>query len=144
MARGKSDQNAAILEYALHHLERERDEIQAKIEHIRRQLGGRAVNSSSTSAAPSASSEPSKKRVLSEVGAKAHRRRAEAPMGRTSQSQGKRGVSSSGIRRTTDLRRYGFYHSKRRAISAIGPRAAILPASKNTASAASLTAKPVS
>jgi hypothetical protein len=66
MARGKSDQNAAILEYALHHLERERDEIQAKIDHIRRQLGGRAVNSSPTSAALSASSEPHKKRVLSE------------------------------------------------------------------------------
>ena len=26
MARAKADQNAAILEYALHHLERERDE----------------------------------------------------------------------------------------------------------------------
>ena len=67
MARGKADQNSAILEYALSHLERERDEIQAKIDHIRRQLGGRAVNSSATSDAPAdASSEPRKKRVLSE------------------------------------------------------------------------------
>jgi hypothetical protein len=66
MARGKSDQNAAILEYALSHLEREREEIQAKIEHIRRQLGGRAsVNSSATSATPAPSSAPHAKRVLS-------------------------------------------------------------------------------
>jgi hypothetical protein len=65
MARGKSDQNAAILEYALRHLERERDEIQAKIEHVRRQLGGRASNPSATPSAPAASSEPRKKRVLS-------------------------------------------------------------------------------
>jgi hypothetical protein len=60
MARGKSDQNAAILEYALRHLERERDEIQAKIEHIRRQLGGSAAS------ATAVSSEPRRKRVLSE------------------------------------------------------------------------------
>jgi len=60
MARGKSDQNAAILEYALRHLERERDEIQAKIEHIRRQLGSRI------SATPAISSEARPKRVLSE------------------------------------------------------------------------------
>jgi hypothetical protein len=66
MARGKSDQNAAILEYALRHLERERDEIQAKIEHVRRQLGGRASSSSPTAAAPPVSSEPRRKRVLSE------------------------------------------------------------------------------
>jgi|HubBroStandDraft_2_1064218.scaffolds.fasta_scaffold1916471_2 hypothetical protein len=70
MARGKSDQNAAILEYALHHLERERDEIQAKIDHIRRQLGSRAVSSSPTPAAASASSEPPRKRVLSEAARK--------------------------------------------------------------------------
>jgi len=70
MARGKSDQNAAILEYALHHLERERDEIQAKIDHIRSQLGGRAAGSSATSPAPAASSEPRKRRVLSEAARK--------------------------------------------------------------------------
>ena len=69
MARGKSDQNAAILEYALRHLERERDEIQAKIEHIRRQLGGR-VASSPTSAAPAVSSEPRRKRILSQAARK--------------------------------------------------------------------------
>jgi hypothetical protein len=63
MARGKSDQNAAILEYALSHLEREREEIQAKIDHIRRQLGGRAPSST----APAAPSEPRKKHVLSEA-----------------------------------------------------------------------------
>lgn len=70
MARAKSDQNAAILEYALHHLERERDEIQAKIEHIRRQLGGRAASSSASSSAPIESTEPHKKRVLSEAARK--------------------------------------------------------------------------
>jgi hypothetical protein len=71
MARGNSEQNVAILEYALSHLERERDEIQAKIDHIRRQLGGRAARSSATSAASTAaSSEPRKKRVLSEAARK--------------------------------------------------------------------------
>ena len=39
MPRGKSNQTAGILEYALTHLERERSEIQTKIDHIRRQLG---------------------------------------------------------------------------------------------------------
>ncbi len=71
MARGKSDQNTGILEYALQHLERERDELQAKIDHIRRQLGGRAGNSSASSAATGAvSSEPRRKRVLSEAARK--------------------------------------------------------------------------
>lgn len=70
MARSTSDQNAAILEYALHHLERERDEIQAKIDHIRRQLGGRAASSSSVTAVPGDSSEPRAKRVLSEAARK--------------------------------------------------------------------------
>ena len=40
MARGKSNDNAEILEYALKHLEKERDEIQVRIESIRRQLAG--------------------------------------------------------------------------------------------------------
>ena len=67
MARGRSDQNTGILEYALHHLERERDEIQAKIEHIRRQLGGRSSNSSSPTVVASATAtEPGRKRILSE------------------------------------------------------------------------------
>jgi hypothetical protein len=66
MARGKANQTAAILEYALRHLETERDEIQAKIDHVRRQLGGKAVSSS----APPDSSEPRKKRVLSEAARK--------------------------------------------------------------------------
>jgi hypothetical protein len=58
MARAKTNQNAMILEYALHHLERERDEIQAKIDHIRRQLGAR----SNGAEAPTAGT----KRVLSD------------------------------------------------------------------------------
>jgi hypothetical protein len=68
MVRAKSEQNAGILEYALHHLERERDEIQAKIDHIRRQLGN-GNNHTVTGASPATegvSSEPRRKRVLSE------------------------------------------------------------------------------
>jgi hypothetical protein len=69
MARGKTNENAAILEYALRHLEIERDEIQAKIDHVRRQLGGKAV-SSPAPAASSSNSEPRRKRVLSEAARK--------------------------------------------------------------------------
>jgi hypothetical protein len=70
MARGKSDQNAGILEYALRHLEQERAEIQEKIDHIRRQLGAR-VNGTSPAADVTASfAEPRKKRVLSEAARK--------------------------------------------------------------------------
>lgn len=65
MARGKVNQNLAILEYALRHLEMERDEIQAKIDHVRRQLGGKAV-SSSAQAAASGTSEPRRKRRWAE------------------------------------------------------------------------------
>lgn len=59
MAKGTTIHDAMILEYALHHLERERDEIQAKIDHIRRQLEGR-LNGSAQSA------ESAPKRILSE------------------------------------------------------------------------------
>jgi hypothetical protein len=71
MARGKADQNSAILEYALSHLERERDEIQAKIDHILSQLGERppaAPGAASPSIAPA--NGPRKKRVLSEAARK--------------------------------------------------------------------------
>ncbi len=72
MARGKADKNNAILEYALSHLERERDEIQAKIDHIQRQLGGRrsatAAPGAPASATPAAA--PRKKRVLSDAARK--------------------------------------------------------------------------
>ena len=43
MPKVKSDQTATILEYALRHLEAERDEIQGKIEHILGELGTKAV-----------------------------------------------------------------------------------------------------
>ena len=71
MARGRSDQNAGILEYALHHLERERDEIEAKIAHIRRQLKGRSATAPISAAGSSAvaldgATPPVRKRVLSE------------------------------------------------------------------------------
>jgi hypothetical protein len=71
MARGKTDHNLAILEYALTHLERERDEILTKIDHIRGQLfGGRArLESPEPAAAPPAAG-PRKKRVLSEAARK--------------------------------------------------------------------------
>jgi hypothetical protein len=72
MARGKTDHNLAILEYALAHLERERDEILAKIDHIRRQLfGGRArLEAPEATAAIPAAAGPRKKRVLSEAARK--------------------------------------------------------------------------
>ena len=70
MARGKGNENAAILEYALRHLEMERDEIQAKIDHVRRQLGGKAAGSAAPPVAASSNSEPRRKRVLSEAARK--------------------------------------------------------------------------
>jgi hypothetical protein len=75
MARGKAGQNSAILEYALGHLERERGEIQAKIDHIISQLGRRPAASSSTPAGPAAppatpAGSARKKRVLSEAARK--------------------------------------------------------------------------
>jgi hypothetical protein len=64
MARVKSDLNTEILEYALRHLEKERDEIQLRIDGIKKQLSGR----------PAATAQPVKKgdatpakRVLSEA-----------------------------------------------------------------------------
>ncbi len=71
MARGKSDQNSGILEYALRHLEQERDEIQAKIDHVSRQLGVRSGGLAAAPAtAPAAASAPRRKRVLSEAARK--------------------------------------------------------------------------
>ena len=73
MARGKADQNSAILEYALSHLERERDEIQAKIDHIVSQLGRRPAGTtvaSPASAAETPAGTSRKKRVLSEAARK--------------------------------------------------------------------------
>ena len=72
MPKGKADQNTSILEYALRHLEQERGEIQSKIDHVRRQLGGSVSRSVSEPAAPAAAAEAApaaapgrKKRVLS-------------------------------------------------------------------------------
>jgi hypothetical protein len=73
MARGKSSDNAAILEYALTHLERERDEILTKIDHIRRQLFGSRMRLTTapehTTETPAAAG-TRKKRVLSEAARK--------------------------------------------------------------------------
>jgi hypothetical protein len=57
MAKGKIAENVEILEYALRHLEKERDEIQLRIDGIRRQL-----EKPSKKAAPAPP-----KRVLSEA-----------------------------------------------------------------------------
>src|SRR3954465_889801 len=79
MPRGNSNQTAEILEYALSHLEKERDEIQARIDHIRRQLGRggaslavrrRAYGSTNgtsghTSPAPTEGQAPPKRKPLS-------------------------------------------------------------------------------
>jgi hypothetical protein len=68
MARGKSNDNTEILEYALKHLEKERDEIQARIDTIHRQLGRRHITSGDDEVAPSANGR--KRRVLSEAARK--------------------------------------------------------------------------
>jgi len=67
MPRGKSDQNTSILEYALRHLEQEREDIQTKIDHIKRQLGSsvRAAAAPEVAEAPDAAGPGRKKRVLS-------------------------------------------------------------------------------
>jgi hypothetical protein len=68
MPIAKSVQNTSILEYALHHLEKEAAEIQGKIDHIRRQLGQKVASVAAAAAAPAteaAASAPRKRRVLS-------------------------------------------------------------------------------
>jgi hypothetical protein len=73
MPRGKSDNNTGILEYALRHLEKEREDLQEKIDHIRRQLGIRLMGTTAASAPAAASAAASSaatpsgraKRVLS-------------------------------------------------------------------------------
>lgn len=52
MAKGKSEANAEILRYALTHLEQERDQIQARIDHIKSQLGEKAGAPAASAAAP--------------------------------------------------------------------------------------------
>jgi len=67
MARPKNtanSQNIDILRYALTHLERERDEIQQRIAHITRQIGGRTGSPASETPEPETAA-PRKKRVLS-------------------------------------------------------------------------------
>ena len=78
MPKGQPSQQAEILQYALSHLEAERDKIQEKIDAIRQEMGspkgrpGRksasAAVSADTAAAPAAA--PRKKRVLSEAARK--------------------------------------------------------------------------
>ena len=63
MPKGKSSTNADILRYALAHLEQERDQIQAKIDHINSQLGQKV--SVPAASAGASGVEPRKKRVLS-------------------------------------------------------------------------------
>jgi hypothetical protein len=68
MPTTKSVQNTSILEYALHHLEKEAAEIQGKIDHIRHQLGQRVASVFAPAAAPAASASAAaapRKRTLS-------------------------------------------------------------------------------
>jgi predicted nucleotide-binding protein len=66
MPIAKTLQNTSIMEYALHHLEKEAAEIQGKIDHIRRQLGQKIASVAAAVAAPAAAAAaPRKKRVLS-------------------------------------------------------------------------------
>ena len=64
MPKGKSSTNADILLYALTHLERERDQIQARIDHINSQLG-RKVSGAVVSAVVAAEVATRKRRTLS-------------------------------------------------------------------------------
>ena len=58
--------NNEILAYALNHLEKERDDLQAKIDHIRQQLGIRSVAAAPEAAAPARAGKAKVvKRVLS-------------------------------------------------------------------------------
>ena len=63
MAKAKSTANADILRYALIHLEQERDQIQARIDHINSQLGHKAAAPTAVAAGTAAA--PRKKRTLS-------------------------------------------------------------------------------
>ena len=64
MPIAKTLQNTSILEYALHHLEKEAAEIQGKIDHIRHQLGQKIASVAASVAAPAAAV-TRKKRTLS-------------------------------------------------------------------------------
>jgi hypothetical protein len=78
MPKGKPSQHAEILEYALSHLETERDNIQSKIDAIRQELrtgkSAPARKSVASAVAPATATataaEPRKKRVLSEAARK--------------------------------------------------------------------------
>jgi len=69
----KSDPNSGIFEYALRRLEKERDEILSRIDHIRKELGGwisgpvaaPAPAAFTPAAAAAVEAAPRKKRVLS-------------------------------------------------------------------------------
>lgn len=63
MPKGKSNTNTDILRYALIHLEQERDQIQAKIDHINSQLGQKV--SAPAAASGTSDAGPRKKRTLS-------------------------------------------------------------------------------
>jgi hypothetical protein len=62
----KANNNNEILAYALRHLEMERDEIQARIDQVRKQLGVRSSAPAAAAAAASPAAEAGKpRRVLS-------------------------------------------------------------------------------
>jgi hypothetical protein len=65
MPTGKSVHTTGILEYALRHLENERAEIEARIEHVQRQLGRPVAKPASAAAPAAAGTAAPKKRVLS-------------------------------------------------------------------------------
>jgi hypothetical protein len=77
MPKGKPSQHAEILEYALSHLEAERDKIQDKIDTIRQELklgksapGRKSVAATTAPSAEEPAAAPRKKRVLSEAARK--------------------------------------------------------------------------
>ena len=93
MPNVQSNQHTEILEYALSHLEKERDQIQAKIDHVRGQLGTR-----SSAPAPVAVSTPaavsSSVPASAPAGAKKRRPLSDAARKRISIAQKKRWATS--------------------------------------------------
>ncbi|MES1257097.1 MAG: hypothetical protein ABUS51_01655, partial [Acidobacteriota bacterium] len=66
MARDKSDLSTEILQYALRHLEKERDDLQIRIDGLRKQLGRRSGSqklSQEQPRAPRVLSESARRRI---------------------------------------------------------------------------------
>ena len=70
--------NNEILAYALNHLEKERDDLQAKIDHIRQQLGIRATAAAPEMTAPAKAGKAGKTKIVKRVLSASARKRIAA------------------------------------------------------------------